>query len=622
MKIHSIALKDFTHYEATVLDLEDTISIIVGENAAGKTSVVDAVTFCLTGHCDRTDRAGRGAEAMVRTGAKEAMAGLRIGKAWEAGPHMLTRKIPGGLKIDGAEGGQKELQDYLYEVLGASDGAVTAALNTHAFLDLPPAEQKGLLFGLLGLELTPGAVMDMIIKEAAEITGRDATVRLLEATPRKLYEGGPAEVFAKLYKHFYDLRRDAKRKLKDLGEQPRLTAVPDTGEKDKLLGEVEGLEQLLYEVRSRADQAGKADEYRSRLEAEIAALQKDLETATDTKAAQAQLESVREELVGLRRDRDVAASKAASYLEAAEAFREAGAKECLGAPGIVTCPLTKPKRQDLVKELTLKEQEFAEKAAEASDAIGLLEPRRQELEVMANAPDRPTLEGMISERQKQLDELSEPVDTTKAKAEIADLEARIAERRAALEDITRAEGAREAVERQASERDRLSEEVDVLEVLVKLTSPQGIPGRLLGETIGPLQDLANERLLQLTGGRYQLVFSMEPDFNIVVTHDDVESDLKRLSSSERMRIGVIIQDAISRLSGLRMMVIDNADILDPHNRMLLTETLLTIKDDYDTIIVLSTGDPAAVTDPEIEDVAVYRLVDGQFERVREGAMVS
>jgi len=269
-----------------------------------------------------------------------------------------------------------------------------------------------------------------------------------------------------------------------------------------------------------------------------------------------------------------------------------------------------------------KADALEDSAAEAEAAAVLLYPRRDELKLMASAADRATLEGMIAGREKELAELPEPVNTQAAEAEIGNLQDGIGKLEIQLADIARYEGAREATEKQAAERDRLTEEIEVLETLVELTGSKGIPGRLLSETIGPLEKLANERLATLTAGRYQLSFQMEPDFHIIVTHDGAESDLKLLSSSERMRLGIILQDAISRLSGVRTLLIDNADMLDPTNRLLLTETLLRIVDDYDSILVMSTVGPGGVSDPAIEGLAVYEIRDGEIRRVvREAVAV-
>lgn len=624
MKIQNLRLVDFTRYEDAEVHLEETINIIVGSNAAGKTSLVDAITYCLTGACDRTDRAGRGAEAMIRAGAREAFANLSIISNGQ--PFNISRSVPGGLRIDNHNGGQKELQDLLCEELGAGTGAITAALNTHAFLGLKPDEQKSLLFGLLGLDLGPNDVLDMLGTEALKTVEEDAVARALGAVPQKLLAGGPADIFANLYKHFYDLRRDYKRRLADLGAPPQPTLVKDLPDREETKARLEGYRELLADVRRQRTEATEIERQVGALDEEIDALKLELERAVDTREAEAQLEHVREEIRKYEAASKEALDKAAGLKAAVDALTAAGAKrECPLAPGIVTCPLTKPKRQELVDKLTAEVNALSASSADAMAAADLLAPRMAELKELAAAPDRPRLEGMISERESRLAALrANEIPQAQSDVDVATMLKEIADLEEQLEEISREEGARSVLKAQATERDRLACAIEALEVLVKLTGPKGLPGRLLAETIEPVAALANERLLQLTGGCYELEITAEPAFAISVRHDGGEIDLGRLSSSEKMRIGIILQDAISRLSGLRVMVIDEADLLDQENRQLLTGMLLTIAGDYDTIIVLSTGLPEDTTDPGIDGVAVYAIRDGQVARVgtREEALVT
>ncbi|MCK9570770.1 hypothetical protein M0R72_17605, partial [Candidatus Pacearchaeota archaeon] len=128
---------------------------------------------------------------------------------------------------------------------------------------------------------------------------------------------------------------------------------------------------------------------------------------------------------------------------------------------------------------------------------------------------------------------------------------------------------------------------------------------------------ANARLSALTGGRYQLHIEVDPDFQIIVDHDGVSSPLGLLSSSEQQRVGIILQDAIVRLSGLRFLIVDEADKLDPENRALLTEYLLDIADEYDQIVVLATigTDGVHRPDPPIDGLALCELTGGQLREV-------
>jgi len=56
--ITSIELGDFLSHEKTTIDLEDGVTIFVGKNGAGKSSIIDAITFSLFGKHTRKSNKG------------------------------------------------------------------------------------------------------------------------------------------------------------------------------------------------------------------------------------------------------------------------------------------------------------------------------------------------------------------------------------------------------------------------------------------------------------------------------------------------------------------------------------------------------------------------------------
>jgi DNA repair exonuclease SbcCD ATPase subunit len=604
MKIKGLLMENFTRYEKAEVSFPSKVNILVARNAEGKTSIVDAVTYALTGRCARTDGAGRGAEAMVRTGEREAEISLAISANGD-NDYTLGRKIPGGLWMTGHEASQKNLQEFLYQVIGADQGAVTAALNTFDFLWLKPDEQKSLLFNLLGLSFEADDVKRSIAGEIDE--DRVEAEGLLGAAPLSLFDG-TGNTYANLYQHFYDLRRNYKRRLKELGAFEPLV-VKDMPPREEVTDKLETLQGERTEKNQKLRDARAATERRTCLESELEELEKDLEKAgpppEDAEKAQAKASEMRSKAVS-KTDESMRLMKAAEGLASAAAN-----KACPLAPGFVTCPLGKAKRDGLVEEI--------EKASMTLDSeiLSLQEKAHKLEERFGDVRDGAKLEGQASGIRQELANIPETPDIMSGDFldKIHELDERIIKGKSILEEIDQAAGARQAMEAVMKERTRLSGHVDLLERLVEITSPKGIPGRLLAETVGPLEKLANERLSLLTGGQYSLHFEVNP-WGIQVTHEGSTSDLGRLSSSERMRIGIILQDAVSRLSGLRVMMIDNADVLDPGNRALLIETLTTIKDDYDSIIVMSTRGPDGIENPHLEDLSVFEISEGSIKEVK------
>ena len=86
-----------------------------------------------------------------------------------------------------------------------------------------------------------------------------------------------------------------------------------------------------------------------------------------------------------------------------------------------------------------------------------------------------------------------------------------------------------------------------------------------------------------------------------------------LSKSARYRTVIAFQFALAVLSGARIMMIDEGDILDPPNRANLIDFLLAVRQDFDIILVFATSDHA---DPSpIPELAVWWLQDGMVSPV-------
>jgi recombinational DNA repair ATPase RecF len=87
MRIKTLTLKNFRSHQETVLEL-DRFNFIRGPNACGKSSIQMALEYLFTGRCELTDAAGRGAEALIRAGAKE----LEVSAILENGDTICRRR--------------------------------------------------------------------------------------------------------------------------------------------------------------------------------------------------------------------------------------------------------------------------------------------------------------------------------------------------------------------------------------------------------------------------------------------------------------------------------------------------------------------------------------------------
>lgn len=145
MRIRRLLLRNFRSHRETVLKL-DRFNFIRGPNGCGKSSIQMALEYLFTGRCALTDAAGRGAEALIRSGEKE----LEVSATLETGETICRRRTPRSqaVEINGKRVPVDAAETFLTKQCGSSD-VLSAVLNADRFVEMPEAEQQRFLAQLV-----------------------------------------------------------------------------------------------------------------------------------------------------------------------------------------------------------------------------------------------------------------------------------------------------------------------------------------------------------------------------------------------------------------------------------------------------------------------------------------
>src|SRR5208283_2988319 len=90
--IESVELVNFISHKDTSIQLEDGVNVFIGANGAGKSSVIDAITYALYGEHTRED-----SKNLLRRGAAEGSVSVKVGIAGRE--YMAERKLGRGGKF-------------------------------------------------------------------------------------------------------------------------------------------------------------------------------------------------------------------------------------------------------------------------------------------------------------------------------------------------------------------------------------------------------------------------------------------------------------------------------------------------------------------------------------------
>ena len=567
MRILKLTLKNFRSHTETVLDL-DRFTFVRGPNGCGKSSIQMALEYLFTGRCEITDAAGRGAEALIRTGAKD----LEVSATLENGETTSRRRTSRShiVELNGQRVPVDAAEASLEKRFAPTD-VLSAVLHAGRFLEMSDAEQKRLLAQVVAAG--KGDIPDEI---------SDALRSIHEEPPRL---AGVADVEA-AYRRFYDLRAETNRVLKALGQmnKPDIPSdLPPVGEVKKKLEDLRQQKERLVAQKAQGEAAWESTQSRlKQMQAEIEEVLSEILSPSEEgelvglASRQGGTEKLRQQRTGL-----IAEQKA---IEASLAAVEGLAGKC------PTC--RRPISEDVKGE---KIETLRERLAELDGLIqGTNEELNENAEIAAAAS---RLEGhrkalarrvKLEEEQAKLRSVPRP-DTGDMESRMTILVERINKGERVLEKAQHLERAKERWEWYVDKTSTMEARSRVFDRLVEFLGPNGAMIGQISGRIGPFTEDLNRHLAAF---RYSCSIAFEP-FEIRVSTSEENRcglSLKQLSESERFRFGAAFQIALAIVTGLRFVVIDRADVLDKENRKMLTGLLLN--SELDQAIVLATSDEA------------------------------
>jgi exonuclease SbcC len=167
--IKSIELVDFLSHSDTKLEFKDGVTIFVGDNGAGKSSVIDAITYALFGKHTRSD-----VKSLIRRGTNQGYAKIQFSiqdKQYEAFRKIKNKssnyleakffEITNNNKIDIASGERKQYNESMKEEVEKIIGmdykklqiaSIVQQGQLNAIIEKTAADRQELLNNIIGID--------------------------------------------------------------------------------------------------------------------------------------------------------------------------------------------------------------------------------------------------------------------------------------------------------------------------------------------------------------------------------------------------------------------------------------------------------------------------------------
>ena len=569
MRITTLALRNFRSHHETVLDL-DRFNFVRGPNGCGKSSIQMALEYLFTGRCELTDAAGRGAETLIRAGAKEFEVSAILG----SGDTIRRRRTfkSQTMEINGKRMPVEAGQGFLTRQIGPGE-VLSVVLHAGRFADMPAAAQEKQLAQLvdLGRVEIPREILD-------------ALSALGEQPPllRSDHDANTAQ------EHFLDLHREASRALESLGEPDEVEVVaspPGRSNQEIQLAALRRQKGWLVfqgaDVNACRQNAGSTPD--------LAAMEFDdafpeiLSAREEEELNGPDRENGQDETLSQGKDRlacgeEGAVKMAATARNSSERCPACGQSIPISAVTGLLHPSRGAGDQEVLME-NAREEIPVRRSPETNDSSSKFPPPNPGHG--ANPPEiHPAMIRPLG------------VAGNGGELRTAIPGGQPAETALRTEPIPPFGGGRARGDSNLREKEVLENRTALLGKISEFFGPGGAILKQAKARRKAFQDTLNRKLSEFG---YTANFAAEP-FEIRVIREASDGcglPLRLLSSSERFRLGIAFQIALAEITGVRLVVIDGADVLDNARRKLLTALLM--RSEIDQAIVLATGEGPAPT---------------------------
>ncbi len=595
MKLEKITITNFLGAKAIEVQAVEPVQLFCGANGAGKSSIRDAVALALTADLGRVSLK-KEAGQLMRDGAKAALCEVTTSDG-----DAYTVTISDAGKITDSRSGAKD------------DPVLPYVLDAQRFAGLSANDRRTFLMGLMDVKTDPATIKDRLLARQHDAAKVDRIAPLLRAG----FDAAHKDAKAKATES-----RGAWRAVtgEAFGSEKAKTwraEVPkhDPAQLKTLQTELKHCDVAIGSWQQEIGKLQAQQQRHSQLHTKLADLQ---EHASRIERIQKKLATDEQQLVEW--EQDLAKTMAAAGEGPARVglvHELAWAVAYLAQSGD---PLNddgfdgRAKRALVEYEAAHGKVQLGESMAHDAKAAARLPSIRSsvDLSIKAVANDKRDLEAALRAKAEIAsieEELATPLDPkelAEARTQIDSLQSRRAELVKEIDGLQSLKLQAEAADRKTKEAAAHADDVAQWDELASALAPDGIPAEILAQTLSPI----NERLAQAAVDTGWPVAEISADMAIT----GGGRDYRLLSESEQWRVDAMVAEAIANLSGMRLLVLDRFDVLDPASRSVLLGWLDVLADmgELDTALVFGTLKAAPAADNLPPTVAAHWIANGSI----------
>lgn len=603
MKIANLFVSNFLGMTAADVKTDAPVQLFAGRNFAGKSSLRDAIALALTADLGRVSLK-KDAAQLVHDGADAAV--CEVVDA-DGDAYHVTINANGKIAADSQKGRE-------------TDPVLAYVLDGQRFARLELNDRRAFLFGLMGVKTDAAAVKARLLakncdkakveriapmlRSGFDAACKDAKAKATEA--KGAWRAVTGETYgsekAKTWRAQMP-RYDAEGAKQVATELQHLDVALEQWQQQ--IGKLQAEEQRRAALRTKLpalqERAAQLDRVASKLEHDEASL-----STAEQELAKATAAAGAGPRVGLVHDLAEQLQAMVMHGERVGWFADRGDE------------VVADESRRLVERYELEHGKLGADGGDAWARQRLPDLRgSRDLCARAVANDKRDLEAAQTAKNEVEaigKELAAPFDSealTAARGQVDQLKAQRAELVKKADALQTVKAQADAAEKKTSDAAAHAADVAAWDVIGDALAPDGIPGEILAEALGPM----NNRLASSAQDTRWPAVRIASDMAITAG----DRDYRLLSESEKWRVDAVIAEAIAHLSGARLLVLDRMDVLDQVGRAELLGWLDVLADtgEIDSAFLFATLKSPPTNLPET--IASHWIENGVLGQLKEAA---
>ena len=583
MKIDKLQTVNFMGLDGKkAFEFPNKITVLAAPNGSGKTSVLNAIRFGLTGDPLKG--------YMVTEGADKCDVGLDFNNGCQ-----IIREIGKGGSpkqwFNKRAGNRKDVEKAFTTRMGVPIGAIRITTASE----------------LIGY-MKPQALSDFMLKYIPETLTAESILSYVPNITHGMEKYAKATLPAgsfgvdevdKFYNTAYETRRETKKKKADDEAMLRLykdQAVPSESyeELKALLNKARENAKALAAYKAAKEAYDKSVLAKKRQQEVIARLNAEIEKLKDVNYDPKETEKYQESKKTLEKELQALRDTKQTLYNAAMALKKA--IDTLDRP---VCPLSEklvcttdksPVRDELKLSYNETAKSYNNRDKECKELEAKIEKINETLSKLAEdyklAAQKESLYKQLQQAKEALPDIKEPVAPTAQTINEEEVRAKMV----TWENLKKVEECKKRLE-------SMSPSVEDLEALVSAFAPKGVVRMSITSSyLGAFEESCNKKAKELKP-EMSIKFDMNGGITPLLDADGSGSYLPyyALSGGEKIYMIFILLDMFNQMCGLKMLFLDELSVLDGDNFEILLNVLLKHTDDYDQVF-LTTVDHTDLTE--------------------------